>query len=204
MGASRLCGCDERERKSSTDDMMRCSRSRATVCILLSNSCWVAATRGEAINTLFEERLFGLVGILGKIADTLAAEDIPYELIGGLAVLIHVEEANPEHSTLTRDVGLMVRRADLDRIKLAAGNNGFRFRHTFRFLHTGGGGHVGVRRYGFCQECCPFNLQWRKGSPERSGGYSANCSGAKTHPRQRSLRDSCYGTGSHEAHFVSG
>ena len=89
-----------------------------------------AAHRGEAINTLFEERLFSLVGILGKIANTLTAENIPYELIGGLAVLIHVEEANPEHSTLTRDVDLMVYRSDLDRIKLAAGNNGFRFRHT--------------------------------------------------------------------------
>jgi hypothetical protein len=31
--------------------------------------------------------------------------------------LIHVEEANPEHSTLTRDVDLMVRRADLERIR---------------------------------------------------------------------------------------
>lgn len=89
-----------------------------------------AANRREAINTLFEERLFLLVGILGKITDILTAENIPYELIGGLAVLLHVEEANPEHSTLTRDVDLMVRRSDLDRIKSVAGNNGFRFRHT--------------------------------------------------------------------------
>jgi hypothetical protein len=68
------------------------------------------ARKGEAVNTLLEERLFDLVGILHKIAHTLANKDIPYELIGGLAVLIHVEEANPEHSTLTRDVDLMVRR----------------------------------------------------------------------------------------------
>jgi hypothetical protein len=89
-----------------------------------------AARKGEAVNTLFEERLFDLVGILHKIAHTLTAEDIPYELIGGLAVLIHVEEANPEHSTLTRDVDLMVHREDLERIQAAAARDGFRFRHA--------------------------------------------------------------------------
>jgi predicted DNA binding CopG/RHH family protein len=89
-----------------------------------------AAEKGEAVNTLFEERLFDLVGILHKITDALASENIPYELIGGLAVLIHVEEANPEHSTLTRDVDLMVRRADLERIKDVAAKHGFRFRHS--------------------------------------------------------------------------
>jgi hypothetical protein len=51
-------------------------------------------------------------------------------LIGGLAVFVHVEEADPTHSTLTRDVDLMVRREDLARIKEAAAKNGFRFRHT--------------------------------------------------------------------------
>ena len=89
-----------------------------------------AANRGEAVNTLFEERLFNLVGILHKITDTLTAEHIPYEVIGGLAVFIHVEEASPEHSALTRDVDLMVRRSDLARIQEAAAKNGFRFRHA--------------------------------------------------------------------------
>jgi predicted DNA binding CopG/RHH family protein len=88
------------------------------------------ATRGGAVNTLFEERLFNLVGILHKITDRLTAENIPYEVIGGLAVLIHVEEANPELTSLTRDVDLMVSRSDLERIKLAAAKNGFRFRHA--------------------------------------------------------------------------
>ena len=88
------------------------------------------AAKGEAINTLFEERLFDLVGVLHKIAGVLLEEAIPYELIGGLAVLVHVEEANPEHTTLTRDVDLMIRREDLERVKEAAAREGFRFRHT--------------------------------------------------------------------------
>jgi hypothetical protein len=65
-----------------------------------------------------------------KITDALTAEDILHELIGGLAVFVHVEEADPTHSTLTRDVDLMVRREDLDRVKEVAAKNGFRFRHT--------------------------------------------------------------------------
>jgi hypothetical protein len=89
-----------------------------------------AAEKGEVVNILFEERLFDLVGVLHKITDTLTAEGIPHELIGGLAVFIHVEEADPTHSILTRDVDLMVRREDLDRIKQVAAKKGFRFRHA--------------------------------------------------------------------------
>jgi len=89
-----------------------------------------AARRGEAVNTLFEERLFDLVGVLHKITDALVADRIPHEVIGGLAVLIHVEEANPEYTSLTRDVDLMVNRSDLERIKLAVEKHGFRFRHV--------------------------------------------------------------------------
>jgi hypothetical protein len=89
-----------------------------------------AAQKGEAVNTLFEERLFDLVGVLHKIGDALSAEAVPYELIGGLAVLVHVEEADPAHAMLTRDVDLMVLRTDLERIKDAAIRHGFRFRHA--------------------------------------------------------------------------
>jgi hypothetical protein len=88
------------------------------------------AAKGEAINTLFEERLFDLVGVLHKIAGILSENNVPYELIGGLAVLVHVEEANSELAALTRDVDLMIRREDLERIKEAAASHGFRFRHT--------------------------------------------------------------------------
>ena len=44
--------------------------------------------------------------------------------------MIHVEEANPEHTSLTRDVDLMVRRPDLERIRVVAAQHGFQFRHA--------------------------------------------------------------------------
>lgn len=53
------------------------------------------AAKGEGINLVFEQRLFELVEVLHRITDTLSAEEIPHEVIGGLAVLIHVEEADP-------------------------------------------------------------------------------------------------------------
>ena len=88
------------------------------------------ARKGEAVNTLFEERLFALVGVLQKIAKALTAREVPYELIGGLAVFLHVEAADPVQSALTRDVDLMIRRSDLERVKEAAAAGGFRFRHS--------------------------------------------------------------------------
>jgi hypothetical protein len=88
------------------------------------------ASKGEAVNLVFEERLFNLVGILQRISDPLAAANVPYEVIGGLAVLIHVEEADPTHSILTRDVDLLIRRSDLERVIVVAESHGFWFRHA--------------------------------------------------------------------------
>jgi hypothetical protein len=88
------------------------------------------AAKGEAMNTLFEERLFELVGVLHRIVHVISEQRVPCELIGGLAVLVHVEEADPEHSMLTRDVDLMIDRADLERIKTAAAGGGFRFSYA--------------------------------------------------------------------------
>ena len=88
------------------------------------------AQKGKVVNTLFEERLFDLVGILRKITDPLMAEGVPHELVGGLAVLVHVEEVDPAQSVLTRDVDLMIQRSDLETVKQIAAQRGFRFRHA--------------------------------------------------------------------------
>lgn len=89
-----------------------------------------AASRGEAVNLVFEERLFNLVGILQKIADPLSAENIAYEVVGGLAVLVYVEETDPAHSVLTRDIDILIQRSDLERVIGVAEKQGFRFRHA--------------------------------------------------------------------------
>ena len=45
-------------------------------------------------------------------------------------MLIYVEEADPQYSALTRDVDLIVRRDELERLTKAAAKVGFRFRHA--------------------------------------------------------------------------
>jgi hypothetical protein len=79
---------------------------------------------------LFEERLFALVGTLERIAGPLAAAKIPYELIGDGAVMVQVNRVEPSAVRNTKDLDIMVYRADLERIKEFAGQYGFTFRHA--------------------------------------------------------------------------
>jgi hypothetical protein len=88
------------------------------------------ATRGGAINLMFEERLFGLVEILHQVADMFTAEGIPYEIIGGMAVAAQLERVDRDRVMLTRDVDLMIDRTDFERVKEAAPRHGFHFRHA--------------------------------------------------------------------------
>lgn len=86
--------------------------------------------KGTVVNLMFEHRLFGLVDILRKIAVPLSLQDVPHELVGDLALLLHVEEKDPAQSMLTRDVDLMIRRPDLSQVIEIAESAGFRFRHA--------------------------------------------------------------------------
>jgi hypothetical protein len=88
------------------------------------------AARGEAINLMFEERLFGLVEILHKVADMFEAEAIPYEIVGGMAVAAQIERVDRDQVMLTRDVDLMIDRSDFERVKEAAPRHGFHYRHS--------------------------------------------------------------------------
>src|SRR5260370_11576074 len=88
------------------------------------------ATRGGAINLMFEERLFGLAEILHKVADMFTAEGIPYEIIGGMAVATHLERVDRDQIMLTRDVDLMIDPFDFEKGKEAAPRHGFHYRHS--------------------------------------------------------------------------
>ena len=79
---------------------------------------------------MYEQQLFALVGTLERIATPLTTAKIPYELIGGGAVMVHVNRADSSAVRNTKDIDIMVHRADLDRIKEVAGQHGFTFRHV--------------------------------------------------------------------------
>lgn len=89
-----------------------------------------AASKREFVNVLFEERVFELIGTLQKLSTPLEDAGVPHELVGGLAVFLHVENADSTHSSLTRDIDLMIERADLGRVISIAEQHGFRFRHS--------------------------------------------------------------------------
>src|SRR5258708_29643887 len=79
---------------------------------------------------MFEERLFGLVDTLHKVAYMFTAEGIPYEVIGGMAVAAQIEQVERDLVMLTKDVDIMIGRSDLERVKEAAPRHGFHFRHA--------------------------------------------------------------------------
>ena len=89
-----------------------------------------AASKREFVNVLFEERLFELIGTFQKLSLPLEQAGVPYELVGGLAVFLHVENADSTHSSLTRDIDVMISRADMPRVIAIAEQHGFRFRHA--------------------------------------------------------------------------
>ena len=75
-----------------------------------------AASKREFVNVLFEERVFELIGTLQELSLPLEQAGVPHELVGGLAVFLHVENADSTHSSLTRDIDVMIRRDDLPRV----------------------------------------------------------------------------------------
>ena len=89
-----------------------------------------AASKWEFVNLLFEQRVFELIGTLQQLSLPLDQARVPHELVGGLAVFLHVENADSTHSSLTRDIDIMIRRDDLHQVITIAENNGFRFRRT--------------------------------------------------------------------------
>ena len=97
-----------------------------------------AAAEGRSVNGLWEERLFDVLGVTEKITVPLTTHGIPHEIIGGLAVLIHVEASGAADGVMTLDSDVLIRRSDLAGVIEIAQENGFtgsgdRLRHaTFR------------------------------------------------------------------------
>jgi hypothetical protein len=71
------------------------------------------------VNTFFEKRVEQLFDLAGRVEAAFAAAGLEYRVIGGLAVYLYVEEAEPDAGRLTRDIDIAVRREDLDRIARA-------------------------------------------------------------------------------------
>jgi hypothetical protein len=82
------------------------------------------------VNTIFEGALDQVLDVAKAFSGALAAAGIPFRVIGGLAVFMHVDEVDPIAARLTRDVDFAVARGDLDRIRTVVEPLGFHFRHV--------------------------------------------------------------------------
>lgn len=83
-----------------------------------------------AVNIFFERRLEHLLDLAHQIEQAFAAAGLDYRVVGGLASYLYVEEVEPDAGRLTRDIDILVKRADLKMIAEAVAPFGLEYRHV--------------------------------------------------------------------------
>ena len=68
--------------------------------------------------------------VVERLARALSAAGIPYRVVGGFAVFLHVSERDPLAARMTRDIDIAVDRRDLARLREAVQPLGFAYRHA--------------------------------------------------------------------------
>ena len=84
----------------------------------------------DLVNAFFEVRLGQLLD-LAELAERLfSSGGIEYRITGGLAAYLYVEEREPDAGRLTKDIDIVVRGADLEKIAKVAAAFGLQHRHV--------------------------------------------------------------------------
>lgn len=81
-------------------------------------------------NTIFEGAVERILDVSQRFASALEAAGIPYRVVGGLAVFLHVDPVDPMAARLTKDVDVAIDRRHLDAVGVAVKSHGFTFRHV--------------------------------------------------------------------------
>jgi hypothetical protein len=82
------------------------------------------------VDTFFEDRVEQLFSLADTVERIFASAGLDYRIVGGLATYPYREAAEPDSGRLTRDIDVVVRRADLPCIAKAAEAFGFEHRHV--------------------------------------------------------------------------
>lgn len=82
------------------------------------------------VNTVFEELVDQLFLSMQRLHQALDQAGVAYEVIGGLAVFLHIDRVDPIRARLTRDIDITVNRMDLPRIQAAVQPYGLTYRHV--------------------------------------------------------------------------
>ncbi len=80
--------------------------------------------------TAYDTHVEQLFSRLHELHNLLTGAGIPYRIVGGLAVFLHVSERDPIRARLTSDIDAAVRRQDLESVIAAAQQIGWNFRHV--------------------------------------------------------------------------
>ena len=80
------------------------------------------------VNAFFEKRVEQLFDLARRVEEAFASAGLEYRIIGGLAAYLYVEEAAPDAGRLTKDIDIVVRREDLERIAKAVEPYGLKYR----------------------------------------------------------------------------
>jgi hypothetical protein len=78
----------------------------------------------------YDKHLEQLTATAARVCNALREAGIDYRVVGGLAVLFHVQSRDPLAARLTKDVDLAVNRSDLARIAEAVRSIGLEYRHV--------------------------------------------------------------------------
>jgi hypothetical protein len=81
-------------------------------------------------NTIFEGAVEKILDVTKRFASALEGAGIPYRVVGGLAVFLHIDPVDPMAARLTKDVDVAIDRHDLDAIRAALTPHGFTHRHV--------------------------------------------------------------------------
>jgi hypothetical protein len=85
---------------------------------------------GVLTNTFFDMIEQQLLDLLSRVSSVLQDAGIPHRVVGGMAVYLHVSNAEEDAGRLTKDVDIAVRRSDLQRIAEASARHGLEYRHA--------------------------------------------------------------------------
>jgi len=80
--------------------------------------------------TAYDTHVEQLFERIQQLHAVMTAAGIPYRIVGGMAVFIHVFERDPLRARLTSDVDAAIERTELPRLIAAAKKAGWTFRHT--------------------------------------------------------------------------
>ncbi len=78
----------------------------------------------------YDNHLDQLTATAARVCNALRQAGIDYRVVGGLAVLFHVQSRDPLAARLTKDVDLAINRSDLARIAEAVRHLGLEYRHV--------------------------------------------------------------------------